>query len=111
MHYNVKNLDKHNKYFTKIIDPTVSITSNDPEVVLTALVDEVEINIEKLIQERRWFDAVDEVMRLIEPTDNFLKKLLVNHPDPKIKQARVFLINTVKNTFQKIADWERISTR
>ena len=49
--------------------------------------------------------------KLTKPINNFFEKVLVNDPDPKIKQARQALLKKGKDLFEKICDFNQILER
>ena len=53
-------------------------------------------------------ELLNELAKLTEAINNFFDKVLVNDPDPKIKQARQPLLKNGKNLFEKICDFNKI---
>ena len=56
-------------------------------------------------------DFLDELSSLTEPINKFFDKVLVNDPDPKIKQTRQALLKKGKDLFEKICDFNQILER
>ena len=56
-------------------------------------------------------DYLKELSNLTIPINNFFDKVLVNDPDPKIKQARQSLLKQGKDLFEQICDFNKIQDR
>ncbi len=56
-------------------------------------------------------DFLKELSGLTTPINNFFDKVLVNDPDPKIKQARHSLLKQGKDLFEQICDFNKIQDR
>ena len=56
-------------------------------------------------------DYLKELLNLTTPINNFFEKILVNDPDPKIKQARQSLLKQGKDLFEQICDFNKIQDR
>jgi glycyl-tRNA synthetase beta chain len=56
-------------------------------------------------------DYLKELSSLTIPINNFFEKVLVNDPDPKIKQARQSLLKQGKDLFEQICDFNKIQDR
>ena len=56
-------------------------------------------------------DYLKELSGLTTPINNFFEKVLVNDPDPKIKQARQSLLKQGKDLFEQICDFNKIQDR
>lgn len=56
-------------------------------------------------------DFLIELSELTTPINNFFDKVLVNDPDPKIKQARQSLLKQGKILFERICDFNKIQDR
>ncbi len=56
-------------------------------------------------------DFLIELSELTAPINNFFDKVLVNDPDPKVKQARQSLLKQGKILFERICDFNKIQDR
>ena len=56
-------------------------------------------------------EFLKELSGLTIPINNFFDKVLVNDPDPKIKQARQSLLKQGKDLFEQICDFNKIQDR
>ena len=62
-------------------------------------------------QHKNYEDFLHELSTLTDIINTFFDKILVNDPDPKIKQARQSLLKKGKELFEKICDFNRIIER
>jgi len=51
-----------------------------------------------------------EIADLRSPVDQFFDQVLVDDPDPQVKEARIALLSRAERLFEHIADFSRIST-
>ncbi|MBI2996821.1 MAG: glycine--tRNA ligase subunit beta [Candidatus Melainabacteria bacterium] len=62
-------------------------------------------------QYQNYNDYITELITLIEPINIFFDKVLVNDPNPKIKQTRQALLKKGKDLFERICDFNQITER
>ena len=65
----------------------------------------------KLKEYKTTNDFLKELSELTTPINNFFDKVLVNDPDPKIRQARQSLLKQGKDLFEQICDFNKIQDR
>lgn len=53
---------------------------------------------------------LEEIVALRKPVDQFFEQVLVDDPNPELKEARVALLTRTGRLFEQIADFSRIST-
>lgn len=56
-------------------------------------------------------DFLNELLTLTEPINTFFDNVLVNDPDPKIRQCRQSLLQIGKQLFEKVCDFNKITER
>ena len=100
------------KRLIRIVEPASNGVTD-----LSSLKNEEEKKLLKTIQEisNKSFNSTNEFLNaltsLTEPINLFFEKVLVNDPDPKIKQARQSLLKQGKDLFEQICDFNKIQDR
>jgi glycyl-tRNA synthetase beta chain len=61
-----------------------------------------------LVHEEKYAEAMAEMAKLREPLDVFFEQVTVNAPDPKLRRNRLLLLNQVRSTMDRVADFSRI---
>ena len=64
--------------------------------------------IEMLVHDEHYAEAMAEMAKLRGPLDAFFEKVTVNAPDPKLRRNRLRLLNQVRTTMDRVADFSRI---
>jgi glycyl-tRNA synthetase beta chain len=62
----------------------------------------------ELVHNENYTDAMTEMARLRLPLDAFFDQVTVNAPDPDIRRNRLLLLNQVRATMDRVADFSRI---
>ncbi len=100
------------KRLVRIVEPTTngnldtSLLKTEEEKTLLKKIDELNNK-----QFNSYSNLFSELITLTKPINNFFDKVLVNDPDPKIKQARHVLLKKGKELFEKICDFNKITER
>jgi glycyl-tRNA synthetase beta chain len=74
------------------------------EITLANQLGEKIKEVSPLIQSRNYTDALISLATLREPIDAFFTDVMVMVEDPKVRDNRFYLLNTLKNLFLEIAD-------
>ena len=53
-------------------------------------------------------EAMAEMAKLRAPLDAFFEKVTVNAPEPDVRRNRLRLLNQVRTTMDRVADFSRI---
>jgi glycyl-tRNA synthetase beta chain len=61
-----------------------------------------------LVRDEKYAEAMAEMAKLRGPLDAFFETVTVNAPDPKIRRNRLRLLNQVRTTMDRVADFSRI---
>lgn len=61
-----------------------------------------------LVHDEKYAEAMAEMAKLRGPLDEFFEKVTVNAPEPKIRRNRLLLLNQVRTTMDRVADFSRI---
>jgi glycyl-tRNA synthetase beta chain len=61
-----------------------------------------------LVHEEKYAEAMTEMAKLRGPLDAFFEQVTVNAPDPQIRRNRLRLLNQVRTTMDRVADFSRI---
>jgi glycyl-tRNA synthetase beta chain len=64
--------------------------------------------IEMLVHDEHYAEAMAEMAKLRGPLDAFFQQVTVNAPDPKLRRNRLRLLNQVRTTMDRVADFSRI---
>ncbi|MDR2199703.1 MAG: glycine--tRNA ligase subunit beta [Deltaproteobacteria bacterium] len=64
----------------------------------------------ELAREGKFKELLDKIVLLRAPVDAFFDEVLVDDPDPELKNARIALLNRAANLFELIADFSKVST-
>ena len=64
--------------------------------------------ITKLVHDEKYSEAMAEMAKLRGPLDTFFEQVTVNAPEPKIRRNRLRLLNQVRTTMDRVADFSRI---
>ncbi|MCW5719185.1 MAG: glycine--tRNA ligase subunit beta [Bauldia sp.] len=78
------------------------------EVALNEAISVAETEVEESLREEDFEAAMDAMAGLRGPVDAFFEKVLVNDPDPAIRQNRLRLLNRIRAATLKVADFSRI---
>jgi glycyl-tRNA synthetase beta chain len=62
----------------------------------------------ELVHDEKYTDAMTEMARLRLPLDAFFDQVTVNAPEPNIRRNRLLLLNQVRATMDRVADFSRI---
>ena len=81
-----------------------------PETVLLNLVDRLELKSAALIAASDFAGLINEIADLRGPVDHFFEKVLVDDPDPLVKEARIALLSRLGRLFELVADFSRLNT-
>ncbi len=84
--------------------------NKEAEKKLLAKVEQLEGRSANLLAAGDFSALIEEIVALREPVDKFFDDVLVDDPDPEIKEARIALLSRVGRLFELIADFSRIST-
>jgi glycyl-tRNA synthetase beta chain len=85
--------------------PAVKAALNDPaEVQLATELDRRWPVIERAVVDERFVEAMNEIAQLYAPVDKFFVDVLVMADDPAIRQARLALVASLRDTILNIAD-------
>ena len=63
---------------------------------------------DKLVHDEQYADAMTEMAKLRHPLDAFFDQVTVNAPEPDIRRNRLLLLNQVRSTMDRVADFSRI---
>jgi glycyl-tRNA synthetase beta chain len=66
------------------------------------------LGIETLVRGEKYAEAMAEMAKLRGPLDAFFEKVTVNAPEPRIRRNRLRLLNQVRTTMDRVADFSRI---
>lgn len=100
------------KRLVRIVESTtngnldISLLKTEEEKALLRKIDELNNK-----QFNSCSNLFSELITLTKPINNFFDRVLVNDPDPKIKQARQALLKKGKDLFEKICDFNKITER
>jgi glycyl-tRNA synthetase beta chain len=61
-----------------------------------------------LVHDEKYAEAMAEMAKLRLPLDTFFDQVTVNAPDPAIRKNRLLLLNQVRFTMDRVADFSRI---
>lgn len=84
--------------------------TQDVEKTLLSRIESVESKAVSLLGSGDYAALLAEIANLRAPVDQFFDQVLVDDPDPQIKEARIALLSRVERLFEHIADFSKIST-
>jgi glycyl-tRNA synthetase beta chain len=61
-----------------------------------------------LVHDEKYAEAMVKMAQLREPLDAFFEAVTVNAADPKTRRNRLRLLNQVRATMDRVADFSRI---
>jgi glycyl-tRNA synthetase beta chain len=61
-----------------------------------------------LVHDEKYAEAMTEMAKLRAPLDIFFEQVTVNAPDPATRKNRLLLLNQVRSTMDRVADFSRI---
>jgi len=69
---------------------------------------EVEKDVEALVTEENYKEAVGELLKLKAPVDAFFDDVMVMDENPEVRKNRLSLLNRIKSLFVNICDFQKI---
>ena len=66
------------------------------------------LTIGSLVHDEKYAEAMAEMAKMRAPLDAFFETVTVNAPEPKIRRNRLRLLNQVRTTMDRVADFSRI---
>jgi glycyl-tRNA synthetase beta chain len=82
---------------------------HDAERDLLAAVAAIEEEAKSFLDKGDYLGLLDRIATLRGPVDAFFDQVLVDDPDPTLKNARVALLNRASHLFELVADFSRVS--
>ncbi|MDR2459983.1 MAG: glycine--tRNA ligase subunit beta [Deltaproteobacteria bacterium] len=64
----------------------------------------------KYLEQGNFKELLNRITALRAPVDAFFEEVLVDDPDPELKELRIALLNRTSSLFELIADFARVST-
>ncbi|MDR1051983.1 MAG: glycine--tRNA ligase subunit beta [Deltaproteobacteria bacterium] len=86
------------------------LLGGEAEKGLLAAVTALEAGSKEYLARGDFAGLLDHIVTLRGPVDAFFDQVLVDDPDPEVKNARVALLNRTSRLFELVADFSRIST-
>lgn len=80
----------------------------EPEKLLTVAIDQANKNIEKLLKEDSYKEALEALAQLRDPIDNFFDKVMIMAEDKKLQENRLKILNAFVQVFANIADFSAV---
>ena len=74
----------------------------------SVVVSSTETAAETLVRGEKYAEAMAEMAKLRGPLDAFFDNVTVNAPEPKIRRNRLRLLNQLRTTMDRVADFSRI---
>jgi glycyl-tRNA synthetase beta chain len=87
-----------------------NLLTKDAEKNLLGRVFQLENESKEFLLKGNFPALLDKIVSLRSPVDAFFDEVLVDDPDPDLKNARIALLNKTSDIFELIADFSRIST-
>lgn len=78
--------------------------SSPIEQRLCSSLDEIETNVEAMVQQQHYTEALQTLAQLKDDIDNFFEEVMVMHEDPSIRANRIALVTRVHKLFTAVAD-------
>jgi glycyl-tRNA synthetase beta chain len=88
--------------------PDAALLAQAEEKALTARMDSVEKDVDAAIRAENYPAAMTALARLRTPVDTFFDKVTVNADDPKLRANRLLLLNRIRRTMDRVADFSRV---
>ncbi|MDR0354312.1 MAG: glycine--tRNA ligase subunit beta [Deltaproteobacteria bacterium] len=86
------------------------LLTHEAEKGLLSAVMTLESESKSYLESGDYVGLLEKIVTLRQPVDAFFDNVLVDDPDPDVKNARVALLNRTSRLFALIADFSRIST-
>jgi glycyl-tRNA synthetase beta subunit len=83
---------------------------NSPERDLLRKYADLDAKVGRLANERKYREALEATATIRPEVDSFFEKVMVNDPDPKIRERRLALLAIIVKNFSGIADFSEIVT-
>ena len=126
MHEKINSIKIFNEENKNLFNPFLTAAKRLVRIVEINTNETIDINLVKTEQEKSLLqsfqdikskqyktinDFLKELSTLTNPINSFFDKVLVNDPDPRIKQARQSLLKQGKDLFEQICDFNKIQDR
>ena len=77
---------------------------NDKEKLLFQVVQKIKPEIDQKIKLRSYYDALETLLSLYLPLDDFFENVMVNADDESVRNNRLALLTEIQELFLKVAD-------
>ncbi|MBM3558099.1 MAG: glycine--tRNA ligase subunit beta, partial [Alphaproteobacteria bacterium] len=88
--------------------PVATLMRAKEETVLYHWLGEVEGLVDKAIKRERHAEAMKALATLRKPVDEFFDKVKVNDDEAEVRRNRLFILNRIRATLGRVADFSRI---
>lgn len=78
---------------------------------LTTSIEKASDNIEKLLKDDSYSEALTELAKLKDPIDDFFENVLIMDKDEKLKNNRLKILNAFVDVFANIADFSKMAKK
>lgn len=89
-------------------EPDYGALKQEEELILFDRLGAVATEIEKWTKKEDYLTAMAVLAQLRGPVDTFFDKVTVNADDPKLRANRLLLLNRIRRTMDRVADFSRI---
>jgi glycyl-tRNA synthetase beta chain len=86
------------------------LLSQEAEKNLMSAISDLTAESKGYLERGDYAGLLERIVTLRQPVDQFFDKILVDDPDPDLKNARVALLKRASRLFELVADFSRVST-
>ncbi|MCF6303324.1 MAG: glycine--tRNA ligase subunit beta, partial [Devosiaceae bacterium] len=87
----------------------LTLLNSDEETALAASIEAVRETSGKFVAQNNYEDAISALASLHQPVDAFFETVLVNDPDPAIRQNRLNLLTSLRTAMHQVADFSKVN--
>jgi len=88
--------------------PEATLLIQPEELILQSTLNELDTELDPLFNQERFEEAMAKMATLRAPLDAFFDHVTVNAPEPDLRRNRLRLLNRVRATMDRVADFSQI---
>jgi glycyl-tRNA synthetase beta chain len=105
---NIVEIEEKKDGFRYNQQPSLGLLQRPEEKALFDKLKIAQKEIDRAIGADNFQQAMAELIQLRQPVDDFLNTVMVNVPEPALRENRLLLLNQVRSAFERVADFSLV---